>query len=143
MIKYPLFFNARSSSCSGIANNWESSASELFSIECSIPKEFMGPGSGYSPEDFMVMAVANCFIATFKVFAERAQLDFENLSVQAKLEINRLSTGQVGVSSINLDITLSGASLESKAQILLEETKKNCMMANALKVETRFNMRID
>lgn len=140
MIKYPLFFQASSSASSGIASNWSSEASGLDAVTCSIPKEFMGPGSGYSPEDFMAMAVANCFVATFKVFAEKAHLSFIALDAVAKLEINRLPNGTVGVSSISLDITLKGASDQSKAQTLLEETRKNCLMANALKVETRFTM---
>lgn len=142
MIRYPLTFLAESSSTPGSASNWSSSAASLDPITCSIPKEFMGPGNGYSPEDFLLMAVINCFTATFKVFAEKTKLEFKNITVNGSLVISRLESGQVGVCSIKVNVNLLGTSDHEKAKLLLEETKKNCLMANALKVAVEFNCQI-
>jgi organic hydroperoxide reductase OsmC/OhrA len=141
MIKYPLNFKAAASSKSGISNSWSSGAGELLPIECAIPTEFQGPGNGYSPEDLLCMTVINCFIATFKVFAERSSLSFDSIDAEGLLEIGRDSSGRVGVTKLILDISLRKASDAEKAQLILGEAQKNCLMANALKIAVEFKMR--
>jgi organic hydroperoxide reductase OsmC/OhrA len=143
MIKYPLYFSGNSASPSGISTSWSSGANGLSPIECAIPQEFNGPGGGYSPEDLMVMAVMNCYIATFKVFAEKATLNFESIEVSGTIEINRLDSGIVGVKSLKINVKLDGASDNSKAMMILEETRKNCLMANALRISCEFSMHIN
>jgi organic hydroperoxide reductase OsmC/OhrA len=140
MIKYPLYFQAVTSSASGIDRNWSSSASDLQSIECAIPQEFGGPGQGYSPEDLMIMAVINCFVATFKVFAQKSSLEFLQIQAKGILEINRTSIGTVGITSLKLDVNLQGASDTLKAKTILEETRKNCLMGNALKITVDYSL---
>ena len=142
MINYPLFFQARASAAPGILKKWSSSAADLSPISCAIPKEFHGQGDGYSPEDLMAMAVINCFIATFKVFAEKSGLSFKEITLSAHLEINRNSSGTVGLTSLRVDVHLQGSSDSSKARTILEETRKNCLMANALKIQVDYQMRV-
>lgn len=141
MIKYPLYFKAAASSMPGIANVWSSGAGELSTIDCAIPAEFHGPGNGYSPEDLMVMAVINCFIATFKVFAERSGFTFGSIDAEGILEIGRDVQGKVGVTGVKVAIDVKNASNSEKALALLNETKANCLMANALKAPCEFTMR--
>lgn len=141
MIKYPLYFKAAASSNAGINTTWSSGAGELDRIDCAIPIEFQGPGSGYSPEDLLAMTVINCFIATFKVFAERSALSFDSIDAEARLEINRDSTGKVGVTKLDIDVTLHKPSDLDKAKLILAEAQKNCLMANALKASCEFKMR--
>lgn len=141
MIKYPLFFKAAASSESGIHKSWTSGAGELLPIQCAIPVEFQGPGDGYSPEDLMAMTVINCFIATFKVFAERSGLTFDGIEAEALLEINRDTSGKVGVTNIQINVLLKKPSDSVKAEGILAEAKKNCLMANALKASCEFKMR--
>lgn len=141
MIQYPLLFEAEAKASSGIQATWSSSAMTLSPVTCAIPKEFHGPGNGYSPEDLMAMAVINCFIATFKVFAEKSGLQFQSIALKAALEINRNSSGTVGLSSIKVDVNLQGSSDAAKAKTILEETRKNCLMGNALKIQVDYQMR--
>lgn len=142
MIKYPLFFKAVASASSHVSQNWSSSASDLSPIDCAIPAEFNGPGSGFSPEDLMMMAIMNCYIATFKVFAEHAKFSFSEIETSGVLEINRLSGGTVGVASAKIDVILKGVNDKEKAKTLLEEARKNCLMSNALKTPAEFNFSI-
>ena len=141
MIKYPLTFSASASANSGIKTMWSSTAADLDPVSCTIPVAFNGLGNGYSPEDLMAMAVINCFIATFKVFAHHANLEFQKLEVNADLEINRAPSGQVGLTQLVVDVVIQGAIDLDKANLILEETRKNCLMANALKIDVKFNMR--
>ena len=141
MIKYPLYFKAAASSSPGIGVTWNSGAGELSPIDCAIPAEFNGPGSGYSPEDLMVMAVINCFIATFNVFAERSGFAFSSIEAEGVLEIGRDPHAKVGVTGVKVLIEVKKPSSSEKALALLNETKTNCLMANALKAPCEFTMR--
>lgn len=142
MIKYPLYFKATASANSGIVNTWSSQANDLPPIDCAIPVEFQGPGGGYSPEDLLCMTVINCFIATFKVFAEKTSLKFEAIDADANLEIGRDSTGKVKVTKLILNINLKKPADTEKAKTILNEAQKNCLMANALNIVIEFNMRL-
>lgn len=139
MNKYPLSFKSSASATPGISTTWETQAANFPKIVCSIPKEFFGPNTGYSPEDLMIMAVINCFIATFKVFSEKADLLFEKIDGNGTLIIDRLSTGLVGVSALTLDFILLNPSDTAKAEVILNEAKKACLMANVLKAEIQFS----
>lgn len=142
MIKYPLYFKASASAHSGISSTWLTQAHNLAPVVCAIPIEFQGPGTGYSPEDLLCMAVINCFIATFKVFAQKSCLEFEAIDAEATLEIGRDSSGKVKVTQIKLSIELKKANDIEKAKLILNEAQKNCLMANALNVAVEFNMRL-
>jgi len=142
MIKYPLSFKAFASSIPGIDSSWESRAGNFPDVTCSIPRDFMGPDTGYSPEDLMAMAVINCFIATFKVFSEKAKLTYSKIEAAGVIEIDRLSTGFVGVSKLTVDVVIMGVSDHDRALVILNETKKNCLMANAIKADITFNFKV-
>lgn len=141
MIKYPLYFKASASSKAGICSPWLSSSGALNPIQCAIPLEFQGPGTGYSPEDLLTIAVINCFVATFKVFAEKTSLSYGTIEAEGHLEINRDSSGKVGVTKLGITIIVQNPSDIEKTKLLLNEAKKNCLMANALKIPCEFDMR--
>lgn len=138
MIKYPLFFEASSNSTSGINTTFEATAYDLPAITCAIPKEFGGPGGGYSPEDLFSLAVLSCLIATFKVFAERAKLQFTNINGSAKLTIDRNVQGVPELKKLDIKFTLSGVQDQAKAKLLLGESEKYCLVSNAAKTEKTF-----
>lgn len=87
MTTYPLEFNSETTSASGIQANWKTKSSDRES-PMAIPPEFNGPGGGFSPEDLFNQALANCFVATFKVYAENSKLTFEDLIVNARLIVD-------------------------------------------------------
>ena len=87
MIQYPISFYTNATSKLGIHSTWEIDSQNRRS-RCAIPPEFEGPGGGFSPEDLFAQALANCFIATFKVYAEKSRIDFEDLSVNAELTVD-------------------------------------------------------
>lgn len=132
-----MYFHAVSKSSSGIGTLW-TSASSAGEIAIAIPPEFSGPGGGFSPEDLYAMALVNCFIATFKVIAEKSKLLFENIEVKAKLCVDRGDGGKPWMASIHFDIFLSGANDKDRAQKLLEKTSEQCMILNSTKTQKTF-----
>ena len=75
MVKYPMSFKAQAHSPAGIQSPWSSKAEAMPEkpLTLAIPPEFEGPGGGFSPEDLYLLALENCFVATFKVFAEKSR----------------------------------------------------------------------
>lgn len=135
MIHYPLQFSLKGEASAGITTSWSTSREGLPSLTSAIPPEFGGSGSGFSPEDFLLFAALNCFIATFKVFAEKSGLQFTSLSGEGTLWIDRVGKAAPGITRIDLSFILHKPSDQKKAEQLLEEAKKNCMVTNVLSVE--------
>lgn len=75
---FPLEFFVSSSASSGIDKQWDA-IFEKTSLKCAIPRCFQGPGKGASPEDFYALSLLNSYIATFKVFAEKPELNYEKI----------------------------------------------------------------
>jgi organic hydroperoxide reductase OsmC/OhrA len=138
MIKYPLEFKVHAKAASGVATPYEAQAENFPPIAGSVPKEFMGPGSGYSPEDLFALSVTCCLIATFKVFAERAKLEFSELAGEATLTIDRNAQGVPELQKLSIQFTLTGASDQEKAKTLFAESEKYCLVSNAIKCEKAF-----
>ena len=139
MIKYPLHFEVHAKTSSGVQTPFEAKAGNLPPIAGAIPKEFGGPGNGYSPEDLFSLAVLSCLIATFEVFAERAGLQFTDISGTAKLTIDRNAQGIPELQKLDINFTLTGVQDQEKAKTLLIESEKYCLVSNAVKTEKTFN----
>ena len=138
MIKYPLFFEASSNSESGINATFEATSYDYPVITCAIPKEFNGPGGGYSPEELFSLSVLTCLIATFKVFAERSKLQYTDITASGKLTIDRSSQGMPELKKLDIKFTLSGVQDQAKAKLLLGESEKYCLVSNAVKTEKTY-----
>src|SRR5260370_40814827 len=59
----------------------------LSCISFSAPPEFLGEPGRWTPEHFLVAAVASCFVRTFSVIAEKSRLECAsfNLDVEGML----------------------------------------------------------
>lgn len=144
MVQYPLNFYSKAKAGRGIEGLWESRGHEQDQspIQCAVPKEFQGPGGGYSPEDLYGLALVNCFVATFKVFAERSRLDFETLEVSAHLIVDRDEAGTPWMKKITLEIELQGVPDSQKALRLLDKTSGQCLIHNSVKTERVFIFKV-
>lgn len=144
MIRYPLPFKVSAQGPSGIQNLWETKVPHLDDVyKVSIPPEFDGPGGGLSPEDLYAMALQNCFIATFKVFAEKSKLSFSGIRAETQLLVDRNESGVPWMAKVHLNIFLRGVSQTSLAERLLEKTSQSCMILNSVKTEKTFEYHIE
>jgi organic hydroperoxide reductase OsmC/OhrA len=145
MIQYPLDFKVSSQSDAHTLSSWTSEVStsvgKLIST-VSIPPEFEGPGGGYSPEDFYALALLNCFIATFKVIAEKSRLQYEAIQGAGLLQVDRNENGVPWMKSFKMTFTLLGAADPERAKRLLEKTSQSCMILNSVKTEKTFQFEL-
>ncbi|MFN7453225.1 MAG: OsmC family protein [Pseudobdellovibrionaceae bacterium] len=142
MLKFPMLFPISSDSASGIQTPWVSGVPGR-QVQCAIPPEFSGPGGGFSPEDLYGMALNNCFVATFKVYAERSRLQFLNIKIDSQLSVDRDETGSPIMKHIEMKIVLSGAVAQKDlAERLLQKTSETCMVLNSTKTTKKFSFEL-
>ena len=143
MIKYPLQFHTTVKSPSGMNTPFEGHVEGYPAVVCAVPEGFGGKGGGYSPEDLYIMAISSCFVATFKVFAEKASLVFNEIHADAKLTIDRNEQGVPELQKVDLVFTLTGVTDQEKAQTILAESEKYCLVGNATKSAKTFTYKFD
>lgn len=132
MVNFPVAFVGQSQATSGIKTAWMTSASES-EAACCIPPEFEGAGGNFSPEDFFLMALQNCFVATFKVYAEYSKLSFTNLQVKGELIVDKNEAGKPIMKDLNLVIDIDEVQDEKKALLLIKKTLLNGFILQSVK----------
>jgi len=143
-MQFPIKFNVAASSEKGISKCWESQGESMPFITCCIPTEFGGAGEGYSPEDLFALAILNCIIATFKVYAEKSNLEFENLDSSAELTMDKhTSDDYLFMSHIDIKITITGASDKDKMKTILDRAIKDCAISNSVKTGKTYQININ
>ncbi|CAE78852.1 OsmC family protein [Bdellovibrio bacteriovorus] len=143
MNKYPMFFKARAESSAGIQSLWDSQSMSVDSgVRMAIPAEFEGPGGGFSPEDLYVMALQNCFVATFKVFAEKSRLAYEKLRIESELTVDRDEHGRPWMARCFFNVHLEGAEQIENAKRILARASESCMILNSVKTEKVFEFHV-
>ncbi|MBX7065824.1 MAG: OsmC family protein [Parachlamydiales bacterium] len=143
MIKFPMKFEVSAAAFPGISSQWKGEAQHLPSITCAIPPEFMGPGEGYSPEDLFALALVNCLIATFKVYAEKSSLRYQEIRGRVNLTVDRIP-GETGFAMTQADVFLDilGSSDREKAKKILDGAIKDCAISNSIKTGKTFHINI-
>lgn len=142
MYKFPMIFKVSSSTENGMNSLWTTQANISSPLTCAIPPEFNGPGGGYSPEDFYALALANCFIATFKVFAQNSKLEFKKLNVNAELAVDRNDKGFPWMARMSFQVHIEGTDNRELAQRVLDKTSKGCLVLNSVNTEKHFEFHI-
>ncbi|MEL7431137.1 MAG: OsmC family protein [Chlamydiota bacterium] len=142
--QFPLFFEIEASSESGIDKNWVAKNTDSDPVPIAIPPEFSGPGKGYSPEDLFAMACVNCMIATFKVYAQHANIQFQNITARATVTVDKdLSAHCLCMSNIDVTFTLKAPSPAEKAKLTLEKAIKDCAVCNSIKSVKSYHINIE
>lgn len=126
----------------GIQSSWTAAMKGQAEIPVAIPPQFQGPGSGWSPEDLYAQSLLNCFMATFKVFAEKSSLGFTTLEGEAVLTPGKNEKNQLMMKSILIKARLTGAADKEKAKMLLEKASANCLIMNSVNTEKTLELEI-
>jgi uncharacterized OsmC-like protein len=134
MITYPVSFYGKSQAGYGIKNPWDTSSSNMTS-GCSVPVEFEGAGGSFSPEDYFLLSLQNCFVATFKVYSEYSKLIFETITITSELIVDKSEENKPIMKTIILHVELFHPSDEKKAHLLIKKTVENGFILQSVKTE--------
>jgi peroxiredoxin-like protein len=109
----------------------------LPSISFSAPPEFQGEPGVWTPEHFLVAAVASCFVSTFSNMAQMSRLEYVSFDLSAKGLISR-AEGPWRFTEIKLSpkVMLQKEEQRNLALRLLEKADKNCLIARSLNFKT-------
>jgi organic hydroperoxide reductase OsmC/OhrA len=98
------------------------------------PPEFGGKDEWWSPEHLLLGAVSLCLSTTFQAFASKKDLRYGHYDSLVKGILDKSRSG-LRFSSIVLAVEMQVApGDEERAQALLEDAKRYCIVANALSV---------
>jgi peroxiredoxin-like protein len=143
MAAYPMTFLARAEAPAGLVTNWKTVTGENRTLDCAIPKEFDGPGTGLSPEDLFLLALTNCYIATLKVIAENSKMLFSSIEAEASLTLDRdESMPAPWMKSSLLKFTAKGVQNEERFRRLMERVSRQCMIINSVKTSVEFKFEV-
>lgn len=134
MIIYPIKFQGSAKATPGMQVSWKTHASDTF-LPCSIPPQFEGDGTHASPEDFFLLAVMNCFVATFKVYASYSKLAFDDVGVTANLIVDKNDEGKPCMRSVEMFVRLSGVANPERARMLVDKVLANGFILQSVKSE--------
>lgn len=144
MANFPMVFTARSQSPDQIQTEWTTTTADERSVRCSIPKEFAGPSSAFSPEDLFLLALTNCYIATLKVIAENSKMSFSSVEANATLTLDRDETSVTPwMKNARLKFTAKGVQNAERFLRLMERVSKQCMIINSVKTDVQFEFEVE
>ncbi len=139
MIKYPVSFYSTAESPPGVGAPWTVETRETKSL-CAIPLEFEGPGGAHSPEDLFSHALTNCFIGTFKVYAEKSRIKYSNLSVKTELVVDLNEAKKPVMKRCFLHVVVSGCESPDRVKTIAEKSLQSGFIINSVKTEVAMDL---
>jgi peroxiredoxin-like protein len=105
----------------------------LSSISFSAPPEFLGEPGRWTPEHFLVAALASCFVSTFSGIAEKSRLNFASFNLDAEGLLSH-ADGAWRFKEIRLRpvVTIPNEVARGRVIQLLEMAEKSCLIARSL-----------
>ncbi|PYT94886.1 MAG: osmotically inducible protein OsmC [Acidobacteria bacterium] len=105
----------------------------LQAISFSPPPEFQGEVGRWTPEHFLVAAVASCFISTFEGMAQTSHLEFDSLRLAAEGVLAKEdSSWRFTEIRLRPTVTLRKEEDRDRAVRLLEKAEQSCLVARSL-----------
>jgi organic hydroperoxide reductase OsmC/OhrA len=102
-------------------------------IDFSAPPEFGGEPGVWTPEHFLLAAVASCFIETFKAVARASKLDFQGIEVGVDGLLEK-EAGGLRFTKITIRpalIIYDDAAQELTLRVL-SKSERNCLVVRSL-----------
>ena len=112
------------------------SSEGLETLPSEAPAEFGGPGDLWSPETFLVAAVADCFILTFRAVARGSRFEWNSVKCEVDGILDRID-GVTRFVEFQLRVTLHvpEGTDQHKAERLVEKSDHVCLVTNSLNAE--------
>jgi organic hydroperoxide reductase OsmC/OhrA len=109
-------------------------AERLPTLRSASPAEFDGPGDRWSPETFLVGAVADCFILTFRAVARASKVPWTSLECQVTGMLDRIDrVTQFTNFEILAHLQVAAGTDPDHARRALEKAERNCLISSSLK----------
>lgn len=103
------------------------------SIQFSSPPEFKGEAGFWTPEHFLVAAVASCYVVTFYAMADISKMEFRGIELTVEGKLGK-PEGKLRFTGIVLRPKLELLRHEDRERAirLLEKAEQGCLIARSL-----------
>ena len=104
------------------------------------PAEFGGPGDLWSPETFLVGAIGDCLILTFRSIARASNLPWLSLDCDVAGTLERVEkVTKFTAFDVRATLTVPDGVDVDRARQLLEKAEHNCLITSSLSGVVRFD----
>jgi organic hydroperoxide reductase OsmC/OhrA len=103
------------------------------SIAFSAPPEFKGQAGHWTPEHFLVAAVASCYVSTFSGMAFNSNFEFFSLELETEGIVAQDQAGwRFREVALRPRLTIARSEQQRLASRLLHKAKENCLVGRSL-----------
>jgi organic hydroperoxide reductase OsmC/OhrA len=115
------------------------------SVEIATPPEFKGNyPDQWSPEDFLVAAVASCYAVTLIAITGRSQIPLRALSISAEGTVGREDKEPFGFKTIDLQVAAAtDPGHEDDLCRAAVQAEEGCLVSAALRIPVRLSFVVD
>ena len=97
------------------------------------PAEFGGPGDLWSPETFLVAAVADCFILTLRAVARGARFEWNSVKCEVDGILDRVDrVTRFTEYHVRVTLHVPEGTDEHRARRMVEHSEHVCLVTNSL-----------
>jgi peroxiredoxin-like protein len=113
-------------------------------IHFTAPLAFGGVEGRWTPEDFLLGALASCFTTTFRTLAEHSSFEYTDLQTEVEAIVSRTGS-EYSLTEIVIRASLMIPDDEEQQQglKLLHKTKAACLVSRALAVPQTFELMVN
>lgn len=137
MVEYSEDYQAHAEA-DGTSDSWQTDSRQEFVV--GISPEFDGEFDGPAPENYYVVALTNCYIATFVRMADNSDLEYEKIVADGTLKL-RPDDGTTVVDSFDLDIALHVETETRKTEVILERVPEYCFILQSVDFDINLEYR--
>lgn len=122
----------------------ELTAECLPSLRSASPAAFGGPGDRWSPETFLVGAVADCFVLTFRAVAHASKLSWTSLQCEVNGTLDRIDrVTQFTHFDMRARLAVPAGTDPDQARRVLDKAERSCLITNSLKAKVQLATEVD
>ena len=142
MHPYPHHYELSVTATEGRMRSFTVKSGSFDPIISSVPDTFGGPNSGWSPEHLLAASLCACFTTTLKGISERKKLNFDRLTLQADLVLDRVDKG-IAFQELRVRGQISGVSSEQKEAIMeaIRGAEAHCLVSRAINFPTVYDIK--
>jgi organic hydroperoxide reductase OsmC/OhrA len=127
-----------------IAGDVELTAERLAMLQSASPAEFGGPGDRWSPETFLVGALADCLILTFRAVANASSLSWISLECDVTGTLDRVDRVlQFTHFDMTAHLVVPAGVDAAKARHALEKAERSCLISRSLKASVALDATVE
>lgn len=127
-----------------VTGDVELSAERLPTLRSASPAEFGGPGDQWSPETFLVGAIADCFILTFRAVAKASKLSWLSLDCEVTGTLDRVDHVTLFTHfAITARLAAPAGVNAELARRALEKAERTCLISSSLKAPVALDAMVE